>query len=59
MAYYTEDEGTGSNFIWAVALIIITAIIASALFYGGFLTRNTKEQIDINVKTPTVQTPAR
>lgn len=28
-----EDNGTGNNFIWAVALIIIVAIIAGALYF--------------------------
>lgn len=47
-----EDNSTGSNFIWAVALIIIVAIIAGALYYSGFLGGTKKEQIDINVSAP-------
>jgi len=48
----SEDNSTGSNFIWAVALIIIVAIIAGALYYSGFLGGTKKEKIDINVTAP-------
>ncbi len=47
-----EDNSTGSNFIWAVTLIIIVAIIAGALYYSGFLGGTKKEQIDINISAP-------
>jgi hypothetical protein len=47
-----EDNSTGSNFIWAVTLIIIVAIIAGALYYSGFLGGTKKERIDINVTAP-------
>lgn len=53
-----EDNGNGgtaSNFIWALAMIIIVALIVGALYYSGFLTGATKpaqEKIDINVTTP-------
>jgi hypothetical protein len=47
-----EEDSTGSNFIWAVTLIIIVAIIAGALYYSGFLSGNKKEKIDINVTAP-------
>ena len=55
----SEDNSTGSNFIWAVALIIIVAIIAGALYYSGFLSGNTnkKEKIDINVSAPAAPAP--
>ncbi|HVE59356.1 MAG TPA: hypothetical protein VNB22_21280 [Pyrinomonadaceae bacterium] len=48
----SEDNSTGSNFIWAVALIIIVAIIAGAMYYSGFLGGTKKEKIDINVTAP-------
>jgi hypothetical protein len=48
----SDDNSTGSNFIWAVALIIIVAIIAGALYYSGFLGGTKKEKIDINVTAP-------
>jgi hypothetical protein len=47
-----DDNSTGSNFIWAVTLIIIVAIIAGALYYSGFLGGTKKEKIDINVTAP-------
>jgi hypothetical protein len=47
-----DENSTGSNFIWAVALIIIVAIIAGALYYSGFLGGTKKEKIDINVSAP-------
>jgi hypothetical protein len=49
-----EDNSTGSNFIWAVALIIIVAIIAGALYYSGFLSGKpaTKSADQINITVP-------
>jgi hypothetical protein len=47
-----EENGTGSNVIWAITTIIIVAIIAGALYYSGFLGGTKKEQIDINVTAP-------
>jgi hypothetical protein len=48
-----DENGTGNNLIWAIAMIIIVAIIAGALYYSGFLggTRKTTEEIKINVGT--------
>jgi hypothetical protein len=48
----SDENSTGSNFIWAVALIIIVAIIAGAMYYSGFLGGTKKEKIDINVTAP-------
>ena len=47
-----EENGTGSNLIWAITTIIIVAIIAGALYYSGFLGGTKKEKIDINVDVP-------
>lgn len=47
-----EENGTGSNVIWAITTIIIVAIIAGALYYSGFLGGTKKEKIDINVSAP-------
>jgi len=48
-----EGEGTGSNAIWAVALIIIVGIIVGALYYSGILSGKPKtDKIDINVTAP-------
>lgn len=54
-----EGESTGSNLIWAIALIIITAIIAGALYYGGMLSgKPAKQEIDVDIKVP-ASAPAR
>ncbi|MBV9217627.1 MAG: hypothetical protein JO053_15775 [Acidobacteria bacterium] len=45
-----DGEGTGSSAIWAVALIIIVALIVGAVYYSGILTR--KQAVDINVTAP-------
>lgn len=47
-----EGEGAGTNMIWAITLIIIVAIIAGALYYGGILSGNSKKEVDINIDTP-------
>lgn len=49
-----DENGTGNNLIWAIAMIIIVAIIAGALYYSGFLSGNTKktDEIKINVTAP-------
>lgn len=47
-----EENGTGSNLIWAITTIIIVAIIAGALYYSGFLGGTKKEKVDINVDVP-------
>ena len=46
-----DDGNTGSNAVWAVAIIIIVALIIGAVFYSGVLTN--KKQVDINVSAPT------
>jgi hypothetical protein len=51
-----DDNSTGSNMIWAVAMIIIVAIIAGALYYSGFLSGNRKQQIDVDVSAPATST---
>jgi outer membrane murein-binding lipoprotein Lpp len=47
-----DENGTGNNLIWAIAMIIIVAIIAGALYYSGCLGGTKKERIDINVTAP-------
>jgi hypothetical protein len=46
-----DGDGTGSNAIWAITLIIIVGLIIGAIFYSGVLTN--KKQVDINVTAPT------
>ena len=54
-----EENSTGNNLIWAIAMIIIVAIIAAALYmvvYKGNLMGGTKkETIDINVTAPSTK----
>ena len=50
-----EDEGKGvaSNFIWALAMVVIVGMIAGALYYGGMFNGGSKKQeIDVEVKVP-------
>jgi hypothetical protein len=47
-----DGESTASSFIWAVAFIIIVAILAGVLYYSGFLSGTRKEKIDINISAP-------
>jgi hypothetical protein len=49
----SEENATGSNLIWAVAMIIIVAIIAGAVYYSGMLNGNKKQDIDVEIKVPT------
>lgn len=50
-----EENGTGTNLIWAVTMIIIVAIIAFALYFtvlkGGGADKT--KDIDIKVDVPT------
>ncbi|HVF46056.1 MAG TPA: hypothetical protein VNA17_00670 [Pyrinomonadaceae bacterium] len=48
-------ESTGSNAIWAVAMIIIVAILAGAVYYSGILKRRPgggTDKIDVDVSVP-------
>ena len=48
-----DGEGGGAgNFVWAIALIIIVAIIAAVVMSGGYLSGGDKN-IDVEIKTPT------
>lgn len=51
----TEENNVGANIIWAITMIIIVAIIAGALYYSGFLGGTKKEQIDVEIKAPSVE----
>lgn len=52
-----EENGTGSNAVWAIALIVVVAIIAGVVYYSGVLKSSPKKQVDINVTVPAA--PAR
>lgn len=48
-----DGESTSSSAIWAVALIIIVAIVMGALYYGGVLSgKPGKDTIEVNVTVP-------
>ncbi len=52
-----EENGTGSNAVWAIAFVIIIAIIGAVVYYSGILkTKPGKTDVDINVTAPA---PAR
>lgn len=53
----SEENSTGSNLIWAVAMIIIVAIIAGAVYYSGLLTGNRKQAVDVEIKVPAASQP--
>lgn len=58
-----EENGKGSNAVWAIALVVVVAIIAGVVYYSGVLrSKPAKERdIDINVTVPaaTAPSPAR
>ncbi len=48
------EDGSGGgagSFVWAIALIIIVAIIAAVVMSGGFLSGGDKD-IDVEIKAP-------
>lgn len=48
-------ESTGSNAIWAVAMVIIVGLIVGALYYSGVLRRLTSPQpqkVNVEVSAP-------
>lgn len=47
-----EGEGTASNAIWAVALIIIVGLIVGVVYYSGILKGSPKKEVDINISAP-------
>jgi len=47
-----EGEGTASNAIWAVALVIIVALIVGVIYYSGILKTSNKKEVDINISAP-------
>ena len=47
-----EGNNTAGSFIWAIALIIIVALIAGAVYYSGLLGGTKKHEVDINISAP-------
>ena len=54
----SEEDSTGSNAVWAIALVVIVAIIAGLVYYSGILKTSPKKQVDINVTVPAPPPPA-
>jgi hypothetical protein len=48
----SEGNGTASNFIWALAMIIIVGMIAGALYYGGMFSGTKKHDVDVYISVP-------
>lgn len=48
-----NGNGTGSNAVWAIALIIVVAIIAAVVYYSGILRTSPNKKVDnITVTAP-------
>jgi len=47
-----EENGTGSNAVWAIALVVVVAIIAGVVYYSGVLKTSPKKDINIKVTAP-------
>ena len=47
-----DGAGVASNFVWAIALILIVMIVMGALYYGGVLSGKKKTEVDVNVTVP-------
>ncbi len=54
-----QESRTGSNAVWAIALIIVVAIIAGVVYYSGVLRTNKGRDINIKVDAPAQQAPAQ
>jgi len=47
-----EGKSTGSNAVWAMAFVVIVAIIAGVVYYSGILKTGPKKDVDIKITTP-------
>jgi hypothetical protein len=47
-----EGNSTGSNVVWAIALVIIVAIVAFVLMNSGNLFSGGDKKIDVEVSAP-------
>ena len=48
-----SGDGAASSAIWAVAMIVIVAIIAGAVYYSGVLKRGPAQQkVNVEVSAP-------
>ncbi len=53
-----EEDGTGSNAVWAIALVVVVAIIAGVVYYSGVLKSVPQKDINIKVTAPAAPAPA-
>lgn len=53
-----EENGTGSNAVWAIAMVLIVAIIGGVLYYSGVLRKVNPAKQDINIKVDAPAAPA-
>jgi hypothetical protein len=54
----SEENGTGSNAVWAIAFIVVVAIIAGLVYYSGILKTSPKKEVDVKVTVPAAPPPA-
>ena len=48
-----DGNSTGSNVVWAIALVVIVAIIAAVAFSSGLLgNRGGDKKIDVDISAP-------
>ncbi len=55
----TEDNSTGSNAVWAIAFIIVIAIIAGVVYYSGVLKSSPADTKDIDIDVSLPAAPSR
>lgn len=55
----SEENTTGSNAVWAIALVIIVAIIAGLVYYSGILKTSPAKKTDIDIDVSVPAAPAR
>ncbi|MEZ5346573.1 MAG: hypothetical protein R2681_13565 [Pyrinomonadaceae bacterium] len=46
----SEGNSVGSNAVWALALVIIVAIIVGALYFSGMLSRSPVPNTNVEIK---------
>lgn len=48
-----EGNSTGSNVVWAIAVVVIVAIIAAVAYSGGFFGgRGGDKKINVDISAP-------
>lgn len=61
MPVYREDdviverESTASSAIWAIAILLMVALVVGAFFYSGLgnkMFRSTERKVDVNITVP-------